>query len=254
MGFDLIRLFSKKGMRVFTLEEAKRVGEELGIASHEMVRRLFRLKQKGLVEGLMKGLYSLAPEYLSGVPLHEYEIAAALAQPCCIAYLSAYSYHKLTDQLSSIVYLMTPLEEGKTYSKSLYRIRGVRYRVIRIHPDQFFGCEKVWIGDSQVQVTDLERTLIDGLVKPKYCGGFREVLDAYSQSVERINMKKIISYAQRTNDSVCKRLGYILSSLNVDPSIIQPLRARTSSSYSLLDASGPQRGPWNKAWLLRENL
>ena len=93
----------------------------------------------------------------------------------------------------------------------MYRIRRIRYRVVRIKQDQFFGHEKACIGQISIIITDLERTLLDGLIKPKYCGAFREVLDAYSQALDRIDLSKIISYAQQTNDAVCKRLGYILS-------------------------------------------
>lgn len=118
----------------------------------------------------------------------------------------------------------------------------------------FFGFEERWVGHERITVTDLERTLIDGLIRPKYCGGFREVLDAYTQAIDTIDIPKIISYARRISDTVCKRLGWVLSHLEIDDQQLKPLLERTTTSYSKLNPSGPQKGPWNKKWLLKENL
>lgn len=240
--------------RVFTVEQAKELGKELGIPANTINARLYRLNKKGVINRLMKGLYCLAPEYLKGIPIHEFEIGLALASPSAIAYLSAYNFHNLTDQISNIIYVMAPVDPSKTYSKNLYKIKGVRYRIIRVQDDHFFGFEKKWVGHEPFMITDLERTLIDGLVKPKYCGGFREVLHAYTLSIDSIDIPKIISYAQRISDATCKRLGWVLSHLGIDDQQLKPLLKRTTTSYSSLNPSGVLTGPLNKRWLLQENL
>jgi predicted transcriptional regulator of viral defense system len=168
--------------------------------------------------------------------------------------MSAFSFHHLTDQLGNIIYVMAPLEPQKAYSKNLFKIDGVRYHIIRVKKEHFFGFEQKWIGRELITITDLERTLIDGLVRPKYCGGFREVLDAYSQAIDGLDVPKIISYARKISDSACKRLGWVLNSLGVDDKQLQPLLERTTTSFAKLNPSGPQRGSWNKKWLLLENL
>ena len=47
-----------------------------------------------------------------------------------------------------------------------------------MRPERFFGTEKVWIGEARVAITDLERTLLDGLSMPQYCGDFAEILSS----------------------------------------------------------------------------
>jgi hypothetical protein len=49
----------------------------------------------------------------------------------------------------------------------------------------------------QVEVTDLERTLIDLTVRPSYAGGVRVVLEAYEQARPRVCVDKLFDYLQR---------------------------------------------------------
>ncbi len=254
MSYKLVKRLAQKGKRIFTTDEAREIGREIGLNPDTIIDRLYDLHKKEMIERLMKGLYSLSPELLKGIPIHEYEIGLALADSSCIAYLSAYSYHKLTDQISSMVYVMALDDPKKTFSKNLYRIRGIRYRIVRVKSEYFFGVEKGWVGQTYLSVTDLERTLVAGLIKPKYCGGFREVLDAYAQAIDRIDIPKIISYAQKISDAACKRLGWVLEQLDVKDEQLKPLLKRSTTSYSKLNPSGLQKGPWNKKWLLQENL
>ncbi len=102
MSYTFIKHLTQKGVRIFTAAQAKVRAQEIGIDPDTMKSRLFNLQKKGMIERLMRGLYSLSPEYLKGIPLHEYEIGLALASPSSIAYISAYNYHKLTDQIRSI--------------------------------------------------------------------------------------------------------------------------------------------------------
>lgn len=259
MDFDFVRHLARAGVRVFTVEEARKQAQVLGVNPESIYDKIHYLKKKGIIEGLMKGLYCLSPELLSGVPLHEYEIAMALVAPSAVAYLSAMSFHKLTDQVSSLVYIMTigdAKEINKHSSYNAYKIRGVTYKIIRIKKDFFFGFEKQWMGGQQIFITDLERTLLDGLIRPKYCGGFREVLEAFSQNIDRMEISKIISYAQRIGDTACRRVGWILSHCGVEEGALTPLLQRKSSakSFSKLNASGPHKGVWNHKWLLLENI
>jgi predicted transcriptional regulator of viral defense system len=254
MEYTFIKHLAQNGVRLFTTEQARTYAVQIGIDEGTITERLYRLNKKGLIERLMKGLYCLSPEFLMGIPIHEYEIATALTTPSCIAFLSAYSFHHLTDQISSTIYVLAPANSRISHSYNTYKIKGITYKIIRTKEEHFFGYDKQWIGQVQVFVSDLERTLIDGLIKPDYCGGFREVLDAYSQAISRLDVQKIVDYAQRISGSVCKRLGWILNKLEVEDHLLMPLLIRPSTSYSKLNPSGPHQGSWNKKWLILENV
>lgn len=255
MDFEFIHHLVNSGIRVFNSEEALEIARQMGMSPSTLRGFLSRLVKKKMIERLKPGLYCLGADFLTNNPLHEYEIALALVSPSAIAYLSAISYHKLTDQISSIFYVITITEGQENRSSyTTYTIKGLKYRIIYVKKNHFFGIEKKWFYGFSMLITDLERTLLDGLMRPKYCGGFREVLYAFEQAIERIDIEKIISYAIKLNDTVCKRLGYILEKLHIDETRLQPLLLRKTSSYSKLDASGPRTGNWNNKWLIVENI
>ena len=62
---------------------------------------------------------------------------------------------------------------------------------MQVRPQRFFGASRVWVGDVRVRVTDLERTLLDGLNKPRYCGDFGEVLHAFQLGTERLDVERV---------------------------------------------------------------
>ena len=49
-----------------------------------------------------------------------------------------------------------------------YSVGDTTYRFVQVRPKRFFGTEKVWTGEARIAVTDLERTLLDGLSMPQY--------------------------------------------------------------------------------------
>lgn len=254
MTFNLIRELINNNYRVFSIAQAKELGLLVGITPKSMTERLARLEKKGMIDRIMKGLYTLSSEFLAGIPIHEYEIALAFVQPSAIAYLSAISFHHLTDQISSIIYVLCPSDGKEMKSYSTYKLRGIQYRIITIKREWFFGLEQRWLSEASITITDFEKTLIDALIKPKYCGGIREVLYAFEQAHDRLNIEKIISYALRINKSTCKRLGWVLSKLGTQNKDLEILRTKIHTSYTLLDSSLPRKGKVNKEWYVIENL
>ena len=54
------------------------------------------------------------------------------------------------------------------------------FRFVRCKPEHLFGSTQHWVTKTEkVQVSDLERTLIDGLKQSEYCGGFTEVAKGF---------------------------------------------------------------------------
>jgi predicted transcriptional regulator of viral defense system len=128
------------------------------------------------------------------------------------------------------------------------------YRFVQVKPARFFGVEKVWIGEGRVSITEVERTLLDGLSRPQYCGDFAEVLHAFAQRGEALDLDRIIAYAVRLDAATCKRLGWVLEHQGVDPSRLVRLQAVPTQGYRKLDPTGPRRGPCHARWQIQENL
>jgi len=60
------------------------------------------------------------------------------------------------------------------------------------------GVEKIRFNrEGFLNVTDIERTLIDIAVRPVYSGGCKEVLNAYKRAKSKISIKKLIKMLQQ---------------------------------------------------------
>jgi predicted transcriptional regulator of viral defense system len=126
-----------------------------------------------------------------------------------------------------------------------------------IHPGPagtLFGTEKIGFGDARVTIIDPERTLLDGLTMPEYCGDFAEVLHAFEARSADLDLERIIQYAQRLDESTVKRLGWVLERQGVSPRKLELLLKVPIKGYRKPDPTGPNSGPYNRRWMIRENL
>ncbi len=211
--------------------------------------------KKGTMVYLGDGLYSIPLELVSGCPILDFEIAMKFAKKGAISHRSALSYYDLTDQVLISTYVTVPKVPGANLSsKKLYKAAGGRYRLIRTDPKNYWGIKSVYIEGVRVAITDFERTLIDGLVRPELCGGFREVLFAFELATLRINPTVILEYAKNTSLVVCKRLGWIFEGLELFPEAQKQLATLPMAYAQRLDPSGKRRGDINKRWNLQENI
>ena len=200
-------------------------------------------------------MYSLPPELLSGGPLHTFEIAIKLAKKGSISHRSAISYYDLTDQVLSRVYVTVPREKGANLSTTKeYILKGVRYNLIRVSPQNYWGIKPIFLGEARVSITNLEKTLIDVLSKPEYCGGFREVIHAFEKGISQAVPEVLFSYARKTSLVTCKRLGWVLDQISQYPDIQGQIMALPMAYYQKLDPSGNRKGKQNQRWNLMENL
>jgi predicted transcriptional regulator of viral defense system len=135
-----------------------------------------------------------------------------------------------------------------------YTVGGTVYQFVRVKPDRFFGVEDVWVDESRVKITDPERTLLDGLMAPQYCGDFGEVLHAFEVRGSKLDVDRIIGYAPKLDAATVKRLGWVLERQGIPAARLDPLRATSIKGSRVLDPTGPRRGPCNAEWSIQVNL
>ena len=128
------------------------------------------------------------------------------------------------------------------------------YRFVRVRPGRLFGTEQVWAHDARVVITDLERTLLDGLSRPRHCGDFAEVLHAFEVAMDRVDVKRITKYAIRLGTATAKRLGWVLAYYGCKSSEVDRLEELPAEGYRTLDPTGPRKGRCNARWMVQENL
>ena len=120
-----------------------------------------------------------------------------------------------------------------------------------------FGVTEHWITKTEkVRVSDLERTVLDGLKQSEYCGGFTEVAKGFWMRRGDIETSRLVDYALRLNvGAVIRRLGFLLEVFEVNaPRELERLRRRLTASYAVLDPMLPDEGTFFARWRLRLNI
>ena len=262
-GIELLRKLSEEGKRIFTIRDAREAASSCGVADSYVVESLHHLSNTGWIVRLKRGLYVMSSSFPGMTPIHEFEIAMALVHPAAISHWSAMHFHNMTEQIPQRIYvtstraivLSRPTKRLKKDGRVTgQEINGILYRFITVKPKRFFGAKDYWVGEAKVTIMNPERTLIDGLVAPKYCGDWAEVYSAFESQLSRLDLDKMVDYSTRLDTAVVKRLGWILEKLGVEDSILRRLESVPIRGYRILNPNGPRKGPCNRRWMIQENI
>jgi predicted transcriptional regulator of viral defense system len=238
------------------------VAARVGLNGDYLLEALHHLRRNGWIVSLRRGLYALASAVPGVTPAHEFEIAMALADPAAVSHWSALHHHGLTEQVPRKVFVLTTTEVSAPRARGAkarlrgggHPIGGTAFEFVRVAPERFFGTEQMWIGEARVTFTDPERTLLDGLSRPQYCGDFAEVLHAFEVRAAELMLGRIIAYALRLDAATVKRLGWVLEHQGMDLSRLDELLTVPVKGYRKLDPTGPRRGPCDRRWMIQVNL
>lgn len=272
MKMGIVRIKGNKPLKTLGPQSARFVTElhERGktLFSHADVKEITGLQAKsarnfvaslvhrGVATRLKPGLFILVPfelgwerEYL-GSP---YVVARELldSSDYYISHASAMDIHQMVTQPQLVVYAAAP------HAMRPRVVLGTEFRFVRCKREHVFGVTDHWVTKSEkVQVSDLERTVIDGLKHSEYCGGFTEVAKGYWMRRDDIDPAKIVDYALRLEvGAVVRRLGFLLDTFEVDaPRDLERLRDRLTASYAILDPLLPEEGKFLARWRLRLNV
>lgn len=262
VGVDLIRLLAEEGDRIFTTGRARELASHVGLKDDYLWESLYHLRRNGWIVALRRGLYALASTVPGVEPAHEFEIAMALADPAAVSHWSALNFHGLTEQVPRNVFVLTTTDAFVPRARGAnarlagegYLIGETVYQFIQVKPDRYFGTEKTWIGEARVTITDPERTLLDGLSRPQYCGDFAEVLHAFEVRAANLELGRIIEHALKLDAATAKRLGWVLEHQGIELSRLEQLLAVPVKGYRKLDVTGPREGPYDRRWMIQVNL
>jgi len=242
---DLLSKIAKEG-EIFTLNSASKT---LGLDRLYLRKILYKFEKENYIKRIAKGKYLIVPLSANkgDYTLHEFVIGSVLVEPYAIAYWSTLNYYGLTEQIPGTVFLQTTSWK----EKQEVEVFGVKYKIVRVKEEKFFGIKKEWIENTQINITDKEKTIIDCLDKPQYCGGIIEVIKALKNSRKEFDFKKLTEYANQIgNSGVVRRLGYICDLLKIKIKLT-PLDIR---NYLLLDPTMPSEQTKNAKWRLIINL
>lgn len=248
----LASLYDRAQM-TFTLAEAQSI---TGLSAASTRSLLQKAVIRGLVSRLKSGLFTVVPPELgsereySGNP---YLAARALVgkEPYYLSHSTAMELHRMVTQPRLGIFVST----SKRMANRV--IHSTEYTFVFIKPEQIFGTQPHWITkQEQVIISDIERTVIDGLRRPEYCGGIAEVAKGLWMRHEDIKVEKLLRYATQLKiGAVMRRLGYLLEFYHLAPTDkLNQLRSGLTRTYDLLDPVLARGGRYTKRWLLQLNV
>jgi len=241
---------------VFTVEEFAQV---MGRPKNKTWRVLHFLLEGGWIERLSKGKYLIIP--LEAGPEATWSedamvIACHLVELASIAYWSACHYWGWTEQVPRTVFVQTTQRKLRTTQVVL----GVQYKFVHVRPRKFFGHLKRTADRGTFTITDREKTLIDALDHPEFCGGIRLIMEMLP-AAEHINWDKVDRYMERMGSgAIYKRLGFLAERLGTRLALpdrdkrLAKWRSRLTGGYAPLDPEGPPGGRADSRWRVRVNV
>jgi predicted transcriptional regulator of viral defense system len=258
-GIALIEALGAQGAITFTIEEARRLARPIGVAEAYVPELLHRLNRAGLIQRIKQGSYVLAGHR---VTIHPFVVGMALVERSAVSGWSALNYHGFTDQIPLVVSLTTtrrtttPAMRGaRKGSASTWEVVGLEFEIVTILERRFFGHEDIWLGEDRARIFDRERAVLDCFAMPRRFGGISEGLAIVVEHRGQLDPARLVAYAVRYGaDSVARRVGFALEHAEVEPEILEPLRAIMKDGLRPLDPTRPSRGPIDRRWQLRNNL
>ena len=179
------------GLPVFTTRDARLFLSGQGASKGYAQLFLANLLKSGRVRRIKKGAYTFGDDPM---------LAGFAFYPSYHGLQNALSILNLWEQETNTV-IITPLR----VRSGMREVLGGKVMVRRIGRSMFFGFEAVRYFDYWIQVSDVEKTLIDFVY-------FREPLgeEVLAEMKKRIDRGKLDKYLKRCPERVGKRVGAIL--------------------------------------------
>jgi predicted transcriptional regulator of viral defense system len=249
----LVTELHARDRRIFGLRDVEAI---LGV--HPPLARSFtaQLVRRGVVTRLKPGLFSLVPfelgrerQYLG----NPYVVARELVggAPYFLSHASAMDIHQMVTQPQLVVYVSTVRPLRRRF------IHGIEFRFVTCRRRDVFGTTEHWVEKSErVRVSDPERTILDGLRSPDYCGGLLEVAKGFHMRRADLDPDRLVAYALRLRvGAVIRRLGFLLELWDVQaPRGLTRLQRHLTATYVRLDPGLPAEGRFLRRWRLRLNV
>lgn len=252
---NLISSLYNMGKTIFTVTDVENITGLRGNAATDLTSELIK---RNIIARIKRGKYIIIPQEMGENVRYVgnwYVVAREIVNSpdYYISYYSAMDIHNMVTHPITKVFITTPKQE---YKKQ--RIAGnTTFEFIYTNIKYIWGVKKFWVTKSeQVRVSDIERTIIDCLYRPKYCGGILEIVKGLWIQKEKIDFNKLLNYALKFNKGVViKRLGYILESLNLkDADYLDKLRVRINNRYYILDPLLTTEETYKNSWKCIANI
>jgi len=239
----------KERKTVFSIDDAKRILRGSGPSVRNV---LYRLRKKGRIDDLEKGKYLLVPARAgyegswAEVPLL---LVPHIVDNYYVGFWSALNFWQMTEQVPRTIFVVT------TKRKKDLDYGTTRFEFVTVSRKRFFGFQEESIAGATFNVSSREKTIVDCLWLPKYCGGMDEAVKAISIASEKLDYPTLLENSKRLGvNVVVRRLGYILDLLGLGDKLGQEIAGARFNGFMWLDPIGPRKIlGYSKRWGLTVN-
>lgn len=250
---NLVTMLHERSRAVFCLEDVRDITGLSETSARSFVRKLV---DRGVAARLKPGLYVLVPFELGRerkYPGNPLVVAREImnSEDYYLSHATAMEIHGMTTQPQLVVMVTTPAP------RRALTMLGVKFRFIRCGRRHLFGLTEHWVTKQEkVRVSDLERTVIDGLKQTEHCGGLTEVAKGLWMRRRDMNVDRLVQYARRIGvGAVVRRLGFLLETYEMaGPLDLDRLRKGLTATYVRLDPVLPSEGKRLRRWRLQLNV
>jgi predicted transcriptional regulator of viral defense system len=250
---NLVTTLHERSRAVFRLEDVRDITGLSETSARSFVRKLV---DRGVAARLKPGLYVLVPFELGRerqYPGNPLVVAREImhGEDYYLSHATAMEIHGMTTQPQLVVMVSTPKPRRSVTAL------GVEFRFVRCQRRHLFGLTEHWVTKQEkVRVSDLERTIIDGLKQPEHCGGLTEVAKGLWMRRQDMNVDRLVQYAKRIGvGAVVRRLGFLLETYEIAGAPdLHRLRRGLTATYVRLDPILPAEGKRLRRWRLQLNV
>lgn len=211
----------------------------LSVTRTKAAKLLSRWASQGWLRRVGPGAYvpvQLALRGCDQVVQDPWVLVPALFDPAYIGGRTAAEHWDLTEQIfrDILIYTARPVRQKSIESQ------GATFSLKHVKEALIFGTKTVWRVQTQVQISDVHRTIIDMLDDPATGGGIQHVADCFAQYMQRKDSdpRLVIDYADRLgNGAVFKRLGFLAESHPHGDVLIDAAKLRLTKGYAKLDTA-----------------
>ena len=249
----LIRKLYDENRPIFEITHAQRI---LGKSYNAIADLLSELVKRKIIVRLKAGKYLIIPQemgsgenYLGNWYIAGKEIINS--RKYYIAFYSAMNYWGMLTQPLIKMFVATPKRQIVPRE-----IIGRMIFVI-VKEKSIWGIKEEWINSKEkIRISNIEKTIIDCLTYPQYCGGITEIAKGIWIVKDKIDYKILVNFVNRQNKNVvAKRLGYLLELLNIGGlNIILELKKYVKDRYDLFDPTLSIKKINKNSWHLIDNV
>jgi len=250
---NLISTLYEEDKSIFAIKDAQRI---LGKEYNETTDLLSELVKRRVLARLKAGKFLIIPQQLGKEDQYigNWLVAGrevTNSEKYYVAFYSAMKFWGMLTQPMLKVFIATPKRQVVP--------REMKDRLVFVTVDEKFiwGISEEWVTrDERVRISNLEKTLVDALLHPQFCGGITEIAKGIWIAKEKIDYKGLQKYVIKMNKNVvAKRLGYILEILNIErPELTARLKQYVRDRYDLFDPNLAEKRIDKNSWRLVDNI